>query len=315
MTQQTASPTSFSVRSPATAGNIGVGFDCLALTLDLWNEAHIELGGDGIRVELEGEYHEHIPADETNLIVHTMYRRLNELGVPRPKGMKITCVNNIPPNSGLGSSSSALAIGLIAADTVAGHAWTDVELMQKVAHFEGHADNAAGVAFGGLALVVSRHDEYLWRTYQVPPLHMVVITPPAHYSTRQARALLPQAVPLADAVFNMGRLPLVIEALRDGNLELLSDVVDDRLHQRYRLALTPGAEEALSVATEAGAIGAVVSGSGPSLLAFVRDVAEAERVGVAMLEEFQVADVDAQIRVLTTSNDASGLFDAADVSG
>jgi len=113
----------------------------------------------------------------------------------------------------------------------------------------------------------------------------------------------------------MGRLPLVIEALRDGNLELLSDVVDDRLHQRYRLALTPGAEEALSVATEAGAIGAVVSGSGPSLLAFVRDVAEAERVGVAMLEEFHVADVDAQIRVLTTSNDASGLFDAADVSG
>lgn len=301
-------PVRFSVRAPATAGNIGAGFDCLALTLDLWNEAHIELAGEGIRVELAGGFTQHIPADETNLIVHTITRRLNELGVPRPRGLRVTCVNNIPPNSGLGSSSSALAIGLIAADTIAGRERSADELMRRVGHVEGHADNAAGVAFGGLVLVVGHGDEqYIWRHYEVPTLTVVVVTPPAHYSTRQARALLPQAVPLADAVFNMGRLPLVIEALRNGDLDLLRAVADDRLHQRYRLALTPGAEEALSVATEAGAIGAVVSGSGPSLLAFVRNAQEAEQVGAAMLEEFRVAGVQAQVRVLTTSNDAAGV--------
>jgi homoserine kinase len=301
-------PQRFSVRAPATSGNIGAGFDCLALTLDLWNEAHIELDGDGIGVELDGEFTRHIPADETNLIVHTITRRLHELGVARPRGLRVRCVNNIPPNSGLGSSSSALALGLIAADTIAGHEWTAEELMHKVAHFEGHADNAAGVALGGLVLVVGHGDEdYLWRRYEVPPLQMVVVTPPGRYSTRQARALLPQAVPLADAVFNMGRLPLVIEALRNGDLDLLRRVADDRLHQRYRLALTPGAEEALSVATEAGAIGAVVSGSGPSLLAFVHNEREAEQVGEAMLEEFRVADVSAQVRVLSTSNAAAGV--------
>lgn len=306
-----ASPARFSVRAPATSGNIGAGFDCLALTLDLWNEAHVELVGEGIHVELAGEFTEHIPADETNLIVHTINRRLSELRVPRPRGMRITCVNDIPPNSGLGSSSSALAIGLIAADTIAGHPWTPDELMRRIGHFESHADNAAGVAFGGLVLVVGRGEEYIWRRYEVPPLHLVVVTPPAHYSTRQARALLPQAVPLADAVFNMSRLPLVIEALRNGDLGLLGDVAQDRLHQRYRLALTPGAEEALSVATEVGAIGAVVSGSGPSLLAFVRDAAVGERVAEAMLEEFSVASVSVQVRALSTSNAAAGVFRGA----
>jgi homoserine kinase len=301
------SPVRFSVRAPATSGNIGAGFDCLALTLDLWNEAHIELAGEGIQIHLGGEFTEQIPADETNLIVHTITRRLSQLGVPRPRGLRVSCVNNIPPNSGLGSSSSVLAIGHIAADTIAGREWTPADLMQRVGHVEGHADNAAGVAYGGLVLVVGHGEDYIWRRYEVPPLTMVVVTPPAHYSTRQARALLPQAVPLADAVFNMGRLPLVIEALRNGDLDLLRDVADDRLHQRYRLALTPGAEEALSVATEAGAIGAVVSGSGPSLLAFVHGEDEAARVAEAMLEEFHVAGVQAQIRVLTTSNAAAGI--------
>jgi len=301
-------PTSFSVRAPATAGNIGAGFDCLALTLDLWNEVHIELGGEGLKVELEGRFTERIPADDTNLIVHTINRRLNELGVARPRGLRVRCVNDIPPNSGLGSSSSVLAIGLIAADTIAGRAFTAEGLMQRVAHFEGHADNAAGVAFGGLVLVVGEDEDHIWRRYEVPELTMVVVTPPAHYSTRQARALLPQAVPLADAVFNMSRLPLVIEALRNGDLDLLRVAADDRLHQRYRLALTPGAEEALSAATEVGAIGAVVSGSGPSLLAFVHDEQGAERVGEAMLEEFHVAGVQADVRMLTTSNAAAGVI-------
>ncbi len=303
----------YSACAPATAGNIGVGFDCLALTLDLWNEVHVELGGRGVTVLLEGEFTRQLPADETNLVVHTMNRRLHERGVERPAGLQVTCVNRIPPNSGLGSSSAALALGIMAADALAGHQSGPEELMSRVAHVEGHGDNAAGVAFGGLVLVAGKGEGYLWRSYPVPPLLGVVVTPPAHYSTRQARALLPQAVPLADAVFNMGRLPLLIEALRNGDVELLGEVLADRLHQRYRLALTPGAEEALSAAAEAGAIGAVVSGSGPSLLAFVRDEEEGGRVAEAMLEEFRVAGVTAQWRLVTTSNERAVLSEAAPV--
>lgn len=295
----------FTVRAPATSGNIGPGFDCIALTLDLWNEVHVEVGGEGIVVELQGAFTENIPVDETNLIVHTINRRLRERGAPRPKGLRLTCVNDIPPNSGLGSSSAVLALGLMTADMLCGAPLDHVELMRRVAAVEGHADNAAGVAFGGLTLIIEDHGDYVWRTHKVPELLAAVVTPPAHYSTRQARSLLPQAAPLADAVFNMGRLPLVIEAVASGDLELLHNVLDDRLHQRYRLALTPGADEALVAAQEAGAVGAVVSGSGPSLLAFVRDRDEAERVGEAMMDEFRAAGVEAQLRIVTTTNEVA----------
>jgi homoserine kinase len=301
-------PVRFTVRAPANSGNLGAGFDCLALALDLWNETTIELGGEGIEVQLAGEFTQHIPADETNLIVHTMLRRLRELHVPRPAGMRVTCVNGVPPNSGLGSSSVALAIGVLAADTIAGRAPDPVALMRWVGAIEGHVENAAATAFGGLVLVSGAADDFQWRSFPVPELRAVIATPPPHYSTRQARALLPQAVPLADAVFNMGRMPLIIEALRTGDLDMLRNVVADRLHQRYRLALTPGAEEALQAAWEAGAAGAFVSGSGPTLLAFVRDDDEARMVGEAMLEEFKVAEVQARVRVVTTTNEAAAVI-------
>jgi homoserine kinase len=300
-------PVRFTVRAPATSGNIGAGFDCLALTLDLWNTTTVELSGEGLSVHLEGEFTDHIPTDETNLIVHTLLRRLRELGVPKPRGMQITCTNAIPPASGLGSSSSAQALGLMMADLIAGKDLDAVDLLQNLAVIEGHADNAAAVALGGLILVAGGGDEYIWRTFDVPELLTVVVTPPATYSTSQARALLPQAVPLADAVFNMGRVPLIIEALRAGDLDLLSEVISDKLHQRYRLALTGGAVEAMSAAWEMGAAGAFVSGSGPSLLAFVRDRDEARRVGEAMLEEFLVFEIKASMRIITTSNEAAGI--------
>jgi homoserine kinase len=304
-------PLRFAIRAPATSGNMGAGFDCLALTLDLWNVMSVELDGEGISVELQGEFTEHLPVDDTNMIVHTMLRHLRQLQVPRPRGLKITCTNNIPPASGLGSSSSAQALGLMAAGAIAGQVLEGEELLRRLAILEGHADNAAAVALGGLVLVAGHGDDYIWRSYEVPQLTAVVVTPPSRYSTTQARALLPQAVPLADAVFNMGRVPLIMEALRNGDLDLMREVMTDRLHQRYRLALTPGAEEALTAALEAGAAGAVVSGSGPSLLAFVCDEAEAKRVGEAMLEEYRVYELEAAVRMVCTSNAAAGVVGAA----
>jgi homoserine kinase len=294
---------------------MGPGFDCLALTLDLWNTTTVELAGEGISVRLEGNYTDRLPTDESNLIVHTLLRRLRELRVARPTGLRITCENNIPPASGLGSSSSAQALGLMAADAIAGQVLAGESLLQRLAALEGHADNAAAVALGGLVLVTSHEGGYLWRSYEVPVLKAVVVTPPARYSTTQARALLPQAVPLADAVYNMGRVPLIMEALRSGNLDLMRNVMTDRLHQRYRLALTPGAEEALTAAFEAGAAGAVVSGSGPSLMAFVRDDDEARRVSEAMLEEFKIYEIEAAVRTVTTSNQAAGVATASPVAG
>lgn len=178
-----ADVTSFTVRAPANSGNVSAGFDVLALTLDLWNEATFEVGGDGddgVEVVLEGEFTKHIPTDESNLIVHTMLRRLRELRVERPRGMRVTCVNNVPPNSGLGSSSVVLSMGVLAADFLAGRASDPVELMQRVGVIEGHAENAAAAAFGGLVLVSGDGDDLQYRSFRVPDLLAVLVTPPPH---------------------------------------------------------------------------------------------------------------------------------------
>ncbi|TLN25330.1 hypothetical protein FDZ74_02455 [bacterium] len=136
----------------------------------------------------------------------------------------------------------------------------------------------------------------------VPALALAVATPRFDLPTHAARAALPAQVPLADAVFNLGRSTLVVEALRDGDLDLLAQVMDDRLHQPYRLALIPGAAAARQAALDGGAAACVLSGAGPSLLAIARG--DARAVAGAMAAAFQAAGLPA--RAFTPSISAIG---------
>ncbi len=299
----------FTVRVPATTANLGPGFDCLGLTLDVWNEVEVSVGGVGVRVDVEGEGARALPHDEHNLVVATALRRLQEAGVPQPAGLHVRCRNGIPLASGLGSSAAAVIAGLLIGAALS-HASIDRALMlEQAIAIEGHPDNAAAAITGGLAVVAVADDSkqpggFLSRAYEVPRLSVVVVTPQAQYSTRHARARLAENVTLSDAVFNLGRVPLVVEALRSGDLLLLGQVMGDRLHQEQRLALTRGAAEALSAAWEAGAAGAAVSGSGPSLFAFVQSSAIGAVVAEAMVEQFrQRGD---EVRWITTTTCSEG---------
>jgi len=289
------------VRAPATTANLGPGFDCLGLTLDLWNETDVDLSGSGSSVEVEGEGHSTLPRDDGNLVLATLLARLDELGCERPAGLRLRCRNRIPLDSGLGSSAAAVVAGLLAAETVAGRRPSEAAVLRSAASAEGHADNAAAAVLGGLTAVARDGDGLVWRSWAVPRLPVVVVTPEGHYSTGEARACLPDSVPLADAVANLGRVPLVIEALRQGDLDLLGRVMVDSLHERARLGLTPGATRAQHVAREAGAAAVAVSGSGPSLIAFVADDDGARVVGEALAEVFASAGVSAQVRRLATT--------------
>ena len=133
---------------------------------------------------------------------------------------------------------------------------------------EGHPDNVAAALYGGLVVVVEREGGLLVRRFDVPRTHVTVVIPAVAASTRQSRESLPDVVPLADAVYNIGRAALVVEALRSGDLDLLGRVMDDRLHQERRLRTIPGAAAALGAGREAGAGAVALSGSGPSLIAF-----------------------------------------------
>ena len=282
------------VRVPATSANLGPGFDCLGLALDLWNETTFTLGGEDIAVTYEGERVDDLPRDATNLVARSYSRVCEEAGAASPAGLRIDCDVRVPLSSGLGSSSSAIVAGLLGANTLLGRPFGRERLLALAADIEGHPDNVAAALLGGLTIVVRKGDRLLTKKILVPEVHVALAVPDLPFSTGTARAGLPTEVPMQDAVFNLGRTPLVVEALRTGDYELLSQAMDDRLHQASRLKLIPGARAAWIAAHQAGAAAVAVSGSGPSLIAFVSLATDASRVAQAMAGAFAKEGVEAR---------------------
>jgi homoserine kinase len=281
------------VRVPATTANLGPGFDCLGLALDLWNETRFAASGDGIVVNVTGRGTETLPKDETNLVAQAALRVYEEAGVPAPAGLTIDCEVRVPLASGLGSSSSAVVAGLLGANELLGHHFKREALLEMAADIEGHPDNVVAALLGGLTIVVRKDEHLLTKKILVPEVHVALAVPDLPFSTRTARAGLPTEVSMKDAVFNLGRTPLVVEALRTGDFELLGQVMDDRLHQANRLKLIPGGRAAWVAAQKAGAAAVAISGSGPSLVAFVSLASDAAAVAGAMAEAFAAEGVTA----------------------
>ena len=281
------------VRVPATTANLGPGFDCLGLALDLWNDVRFTLEGERIEVESHGAGTEVLPRDAGNLVARAYLRLYEEAGRPAPSGLRIECDVRVPTSSGLGSSSTAIAAGLLGANALLGRPFDRDHVLGLAAAMEGHADNVAAALFGGLTIVVQKKDRLLTKKILVPEVHVALAVPDLTFSTDAARADLPTEVTMADAVFNLQRTPLVVEALRTADLELLSQVMDDRLHQASRLKRIPGGRAAWHAAQNAGAAAVAVSGSGPSLIAFVGLATDAPRVARAMAEAFAAVGVTA----------------------
>lgn len=284
-----------SVRVPATTANLGPGFDCLALALELHNHITVSPAEDGISVELEGEGAQTLPDDQSNLVAQAALRAFESLG-QRPPGLHLYCKNRIPLGSGLGSSAAAVVGGVSAANAMVDGGMSDEELLFLAYAIEGHADNAAAALNGGLNLVRARPAELIVRKVPLSPVEVALAVPGFELPTERMREALPELVPLADAVDNMASLGMLLEALRDGNHELLREAADDRLHQPHRLKRIPGAEAALEAARAAGATAAVLSGAGPSLVAFAPQGLQA--IAQAMVNAFEAAGHYAHAMVL-----------------
>lgn len=287
------------VKVPATTANLGPGFDCLGLALDLWNEAYFSLEGEEIRLIYQGES-QNIPLDDRNLVLQAMRFFCDTRGLTLPRGLVIRCHNHIPVGSGLGSSASAVLIGLLGAAQLLNSPLDDKEALNLAARMEGHADNVAAALFGGLVIVATGKGNWLVQRIEIPPTQVAVAMPAIDLSTHTARAILPGEVSLRDATFNMGRAMLVVEALRSGNLELLNQAMDDHLHTPYRLPLIPGAQAALEAAYQADASAVTLSGAGPSLIAFC--AGDTKTVASAMVDAFLGQGMNARAFLLQTSS-------------
>jgi homoserine kinase len=260
---------SIDVRVPATSANLGPGFDVLGLALGLYNEIVYD-EADGVTVAIEGEGAGRLDTGAANVVARAA-RMAYEAAGRRFPGAAIRCLNRIPPARGLGSSASAWVGGLVAANAMLGSPLDRDALLALAYRAEGHPDNVAAALLGGLTVSCVSGESVAAVSLRVPAdLLWVVLVPKLESSTREARAVLPDTVTRADAVFNLQRMGLLLAALASGRVDVLGVAMDDRLHQPQRQALFPWMDAVRRAALEAGALGCVLSGAGPSVLAAVR---------------------------------------------
>jgi homoserine kinase len=290
------------VRVPATSANLGPGFDALGLALALHNEVTLE-EADRVSVAVEGEGSGRLDEGAKNVVARGAALAFEIAGRAFP-GVRLHCVNRIPLSRGLGSSAAAWVGGLIAANALMGEPLDQDALLAAATRAEGHPDNVAAAILGGLTVSCADGPHVTAVSLSVPrEIEWVVLVPETESSTREARAVLPESVPRADAIFNVQRVSLFLAALAAGRAELLALAMQDRLHQPYRLRLFPWMDAVAAAGRAAGALGCVLSGAGPAMLAAVRPRG-GESVAQAMEQALRGAGIAG--RALHLSVEASG---------
>jgi homoserine kinase len=280
------------VRVPATSANLGPGFDALGLALSLYDDVGAAVvDGTGVVVEIEGNGADDLPRDERHLVVQAMTETFTVLGLDRP-GLSLKCTNRIAHGRGLGSSAAAVVAGILLARELADGGGTagfdDDDVLSLASRLEGHPDNAAAALLGGLTVAWSEPGGQVRaaRLQPHPSLGAVVLVPDATLATEQARGMLPDQVPHADAAHAAGRAALLVHAVTT-DPSLLLAATEDRLHQSYRERAMPASLDLVRRLRAAGHA-AVVSGAGPSVL-----VLTGERTGSDPVSDTEVSDTEA----------------------
>ncbi|MDA0748430.1 MAG: homoserine kinase [bacterium] len=290
------------LRAPGSTSNLGPGFDTLGMALTVYNRITIRTTNDQrLHLKITGEGADQLLQDENNLFFQSAKSAAERAGKSLP-GMEVDMHNSVPLARGLGSSSTAIVAGITAANLLCGEPFSQTELLNLATELESHPDNVSACLLGGLT-VSSFSDGHVECIRVLPPpgLKTVVVVPRFELQTSAARAALPKEVSHKDATFNVSRACLVTAALLSGNFQALRAGMQDRLHQPYRAPLVPGFHQVLNAAQQAGALGACLSGAGPTLLAFTEQ--HAETVQAAMLAAWKQEGIEADAHVLEIDSD------------
>lgn len=270
---------SVTVRVPASSANLGPGFDTFGLALGLYDDITVEATGEGLQIDVEGEGAADVPRTADHLVVRAMEAAF-DLMAERPDGLRVSCVNRIPHARGLGSSSAAIVGGIAAARALivdSADRLDDAAAYQLAVDLEGHPDNVAAAQHGGFTIAwIDGAAAAVHRLDATVPI--TVFVPPEAVSTERARGLLPDTVTHVDAAVNAGRAALLVAALTGGSADLLISATEDRLHQQYRSDAMPDSYRLVRNLRVDG-VPAVISGAGPTVLAFARGVAGAAPAG------------------------------------
>jgi len=256
------------VKTPASSANLGPGFDVLALALTLYDTVTLS-SAESSTLTVAGEGAGKLDrAPEKNLALRSVRTFYERIGAGAPP-LHVHMENSIPLSRGLGSSAAAIVGALVAANAYSGANLSRDDLFVLAVEMESHADNVAAALYGGL-VIAYRQDEG-FKVRQARPAANVgaaLLVPESGLATAEARAVLPGEVPREEAVFNIGRSSLLVEALITGDLSVLRPAVEDALHQPWRRGLIPDYNITEYACYQAGARGVALSGAGPTLIAF-----------------------------------------------
>jgi len=281
-----------SVQLPATSANLGPGFDCLGLALDIYLRVTCITSKRGLAIAAADPA---ISTGPDNLIYRAMQRVFAAAHQDLP-GIELRIDSDIPISRGLGSSSAAIVAVLVLANELLGQPFDRRRLLDLGLPLEGHPDNLAPALFGGLTVSAAIGAGAMVVPVTLAQLPRVALfIPDLVMSTAEARRGLPDQVPRADAVFNTGRSSLLVAALAGGDWSVLRWAMEDRLHQPYRAAMFPELPRLIQTALDAGALGAALSGAGSTVIALCEREPEPIARAMASLAvpgESRVANID-----------------------
>lgn len=290
------------IRVPATTANLGPGFDCLGLALKLYLNLEIEEIEKGLVIEYQGEGAEKFSVKKKkdtliwksiNLVLKRTYKDIHK------KGLKIRAFNEIPVARGLGSSASAIIGGIMGAARLYQVELSYQEMLNLALSLEGHMDNIAPALIGGLTIAYKAEKEEIKWVKIKPPvdLRVILAIPDFSLNTEEMRKILPSKVSLTDAVFNLSRSALLVNALQTSNWGVLAEAMEDKLHQPFRAPFIPGIEEMFSQIKRTGLAGVALSGSGPTVVSLTKRSAE-KTTSKIMKDTFLKAGINCRILVL-----------------
>lgn len=268
---------------PATTANIGPGFDCLGMALNLYNKVLFEEIEDGLQIHgCEERFN-----NKENLVYTSMIHTFKKVGYTPGTGFKITMDCHIPESRGLGSSAACILAGVIGATELSNSKLNKEEILKIATEIEGHPDNITPALFGGMT--VSIQDQTSIHFSKVPiqnNFRIYGLIPDFTLSTKESRAVLPQEVSFQDAVFNVGRTALMLASFMNGDLELLNFSIDDKLHQNYRASLIPEYPSIIEKLNSLDIKGSFLSGAGPAIIVIAGkdNLGFADRIQNRMLE-------------------------------
>lgn len=309
-----------SVKVPASSANIGPGFDCLGIALPIYNTVTIEetvIPGTGIEINMMAEEEtidemvfENIPKDENNIVYRAVELLYNSIG-QEPTELKINIESQIPIARGLGSSSSVIVGGLLAANKLLGNPADEAALLAIATEVEGHPDNVAPAILGGFVLSNQEDDGSIsYCKFNWPEeWDLTVCVPDFELSTSIARSVLPKEVPMQDAVFNAKHLGMLVHAVNTKDEKLMKSALQDRLHQQYREKLVPGMKEIMEAFKhEDGVLGCVLSGAGPTILVISHKY-DLDKIKSTVREIWSNQNIKADIRTLKVEEKGAQILD------